>query len=284
MQKTLIFFTLISCFFSFSQVGIGTTTIDPSAVLEIVSTDSGVLFPKINLTGTDDTTTIANPQDGLIIYNTTSAGTGSTAITANSLYIFNGTSSSWERLNNEQKHEYGDFKYGMQSTDHKGWILLDGRLVSTLTPTEQIVAASLGFTTILPDLSDKVLKQKGVLGNTGGSNTTSFSIAQTNLPNVNFTGTTNSSGNHNHDINNMTLAGIDVVTGLTGLVGILSGIGVNLFGLSYYTNNTGSINTLSTGNHSHTATVNSGGSDTPVSNVDVENPYFSANAFIYLGY
>ncbi|MEO7313381.1 MAG: type VI secretion system tube protein Hcp [Chitinophagaceae bacterium] len=45
-------------------VGIGTTTPDSKAILDIVSTNKGVLLPRIN-----DTANVTNPVEGLIIYN-----------------------------------------------------------------------------------------------------------------------------------------------------------------------------------------------------------------------
>lgn len=53
-----------------AQVGINTNTPNPSSVLEINSTNKGVLFPQYDLTILNSTTTpISNPADGLMIYN-----------------------------------------------------------------------------------------------------------------------------------------------------------------------------------------------------------------------
>lgn len=51
--------------FAQDNVGIGTTTPDPSSILEISSTDKGLLIPRT------DTTSIANPATGLLIYTQT---------------------------------------------------------------------------------------------------------------------------------------------------------------------------------------------------------------------
>ena len=67
------------------SVGVGTTTIDDSAVLQIDSTEKGVLFPKMTSAQRDQ---ISSPQAGLLIYQTdNSAG----------YYFFDG--SNWLRLN-----------------------------------------------------------------------------------------------------------------------------------------------------------------------------------------
>jgi len=60
--------TLIYCSLSFSaiaQVGIGTTTVDDSAQLEIVSTDKGVLIPRMR---GSQRLAIAAPAQGLLVY------------------------------------------------------------------------------------------------------------------------------------------------------------------------------------------------------------------------
>jgi hypothetical protein len=53
-----------------AQVGIGTTTPDTSALLEVQSTSKGLLIPRVTLQSTTDVTTIASPATGLLVYNT----------------------------------------------------------------------------------------------------------------------------------------------------------------------------------------------------------------------
>lgn len=43
---------------------------DPSAIFNVQSTDKGVLLPKVTLRSATDRTTIANPTQGLLVYNT----------------------------------------------------------------------------------------------------------------------------------------------------------------------------------------------------------------------
>lgn len=53
-----------------AQVGINTNTPNPSSVLDINSSNKGVLIPQYDLTILNSTTTpISNPADGLMIYN-----------------------------------------------------------------------------------------------------------------------------------------------------------------------------------------------------------------------
>jgi hypothetical protein len=84
----------------------------------------------------------------------------------------------------------GDAKTGFQSTDHNGWILLDGRLKNTLNTSQQSQATALGFGTNLPNVPVGASLIKGTLGAAVGSAT----ITQANLPNVNLSETSVSAG------------------------------------------------------------------------------------------
>jgi uncharacterized protein (TIGR02145 family) len=65
MKKTLILVTLLLVSIKIiAQVGIGTTTPDPNAVLDIVSTDKGFLPPRVA-----NVAAIATPVAGLMIYD-----------------------------------------------------------------------------------------------------------------------------------------------------------------------------------------------------------------------
>ncbi|MBD2752006.1 hypothetical protein [Spirosoma validum] len=50
---------------TYAQVGIGTTTPDPSAQLDVVATDKGVLVPRVT-----STTAVSAPTEGLLVYQT----------------------------------------------------------------------------------------------------------------------------------------------------------------------------------------------------------------------
>jgi len=64
----------------YSQTGIGTTEPDPDAQLEISATNKGVLIPRIELAGTDSEAPLSSHVAGMIVYNTITAGSGSTAV------------------------------------------------------------------------------------------------------------------------------------------------------------------------------------------------------------
>lgn len=54
----------------FSQVGINTTTPNNSSVLDVFSSNKGVLFPRVSLQSVTDVTTVLNPAEGLLVWNT----------------------------------------------------------------------------------------------------------------------------------------------------------------------------------------------------------------------
>lgn len=385
MKKGLVF--LIFTQLIFAQTGIGTTTPNSSAKLDVYATNKGFLPPRVTLTSTTDASTIASPAEGLLVYNlgsvglqagyyywnganwatiatATSAGNGvasmdmvklygkgwSTAagdiantngysftVPVSGKYLFDFSSSGYASgatatmtfkvrqgtqdigtdaqtgLNNTVHVEYngkvevnlqagttynvyvtttgvrdggdydrvyykmvagnlpinqytlGDIKTSIQTSDHNGWIKLDGRLKSSLTANQQTQATLLGIGTNLPDASNAFLVQNGTtLGSVSGSN--SKSILQANLPNINFpTATTSSNGDHSH-----------YFTRPNGDQSYSNGSGNTWWGGSW-----GSTNWTSTaGAHTHTVTVSSGGSGTAL---DITPKSLSVNTFIYLG-
>jgi hypothetical protein len=64
MKKLLFSIVLFSVFSTNAQVGIGTTTPNGNAVLDLTSASKGLLLPRVN-----DTTNVPNPSAGLMIFN-----------------------------------------------------------------------------------------------------------------------------------------------------------------------------------------------------------------------
>lgn len=62
----LILFTTFN--FISAQVGVGTTSPDTSSALDVTSSNTGVLIPRLTTTQRD---AIASPANGLLVYNTT---------------------------------------------------------------------------------------------------------------------------------------------------------------------------------------------------------------------
>lgn len=75
-----------------AQVGINTSTPDPSAILDVQSSATkkgGVLIPKVALTSETDVTTINSPATGLMVYSN-----GGTIVTGDGFYVNYGTPAS----------------------------------------------------------------------------------------------------------------------------------------------------------------------------------------------
>lgn len=111
-NKLLLLVSLFPAFF-FAQVGIGTTTPNASAMLEVNATDKGFLPPRVALTGTNDIATISGPTAGLFVYNTASAGTAPSNVTPG-LYYCDG--SKWQRIINQQPDATVEFDKATPTT------------------------------------------------------------------------------------------------------------------------------------------------------------------------
>lgn len=77
MVKKVILVLFFQCLLvsTFAQTGIGTTTPDASAKLEVSATNKGFLPPRVPLTATNSASPITNPANGLMVFNTATAGT-----------------------------------------------------------------------------------------------------------------------------------------------------------------------------------------------------------------
>ena len=90
---TLVTFSLISQ----AQIGIGTTSPNASAQLDVTSSTKGFLPPRVSLTATNAASPITSPANGLLVYNTATAGSSPNNVTPG-YYYWDG--SSWQRVNN----------------------------------------------------------------------------------------------------------------------------------------------------------------------------------------
>jgi hypothetical protein len=80
-----------------AQTGIGTTTPDASAKLEVSSTNKGFLPPRIVLTALNSASPVSSPATGLLIFNTATAGITPNQVTPG-YYYWDGGNSKWVRL------------------------------------------------------------------------------------------------------------------------------------------------------------------------------------------
>ena len=74
MRLPIFIIILLSASSLFAQTGIGTTTPNTSAKLDVFADNKGFLPPRVTLTSATDNTTIPNPAEGLLVYNKGSVG------------------------------------------------------------------------------------------------------------------------------------------------------------------------------------------------------------------
>ncbi len=71
LKSSLHIVLMLVCVQSFAQLGIGTAMPNPSAQLDVVTADKGVLIPRVSLTSITDATTISSGNvESLLVYNT----------------------------------------------------------------------------------------------------------------------------------------------------------------------------------------------------------------------
>lgn len=75
-----------------AQTGIGTSTPDASAKLDVSATNKGFLPPRIALTATNAASPVTSPATGLLVYNTATTNNASNNV-APGYYFWNG--SAW---------------------------------------------------------------------------------------------------------------------------------------------------------------------------------------------
>ena len=251
MRKEIFFILLFSSFLAKAQVGIGTTR--PQATLDVreanpssPTVEAGIAIPQVSVLPS------SGNRAGQILYLTTSS----------LYYYFDGV--IWKPLMT-QVFTPGDVKFGYQTSDHNGWVLLDGRSKSTLTASQQAVATSLGIGANLSNIQDKsIIGASGTKAINSSSGSSTLTLSQNQLPNVTLT--TSTDGAHVHKAGTST-------SYLLSLIGIL-GIPI----LNAASNTT---NTTTDGAHSHTtSSINGNVVQQPL---NIQNPYLALNGFIYLG-
>lgn len=128
MKKILLSAALsvaVSCSFA-QNVGIGTTTPNSSAALDITAANKGILPPRVALTGITDVATVTSPAAGLLVYNTATAGTAPNNVVPG-YYYYTGT--RWLRISNT-----GNAAGDMQYWNGTQWVILPaGSTGQTLT-------------------------------------------------------------------------------------------------------------------------------------------------------
>ncbi|MCK7589766.1 tail fiber protein [Subsaxibacter sp. CAU 1640] len=106
---------------TYAQVGIGTSTPDNSSVLDISSSDKGILIPRLSAI---ERLSITSPAEGLMVYQTDDV---------EGFYFYDGT--SWDRVLKESKDAIpvgAIFTFPID-TAPSGYLICDGSAVSRTT-------------------------------------------------------------------------------------------------------------------------------------------------------
>lgn len=97
VKRILVLIGIICSIHLNAQTGIGTTTPDPSAKLEVASTNKGFLPPRVQLTAINSASPISNPANGLLVFNTVTAGSNPFQVVPG-YYYWDGTGQKWVSL------------------------------------------------------------------------------------------------------------------------------------------------------------------------------------------
>ena len=138
-MKTLLplvcFITILNATVLNAQVNVGSTsTPNSSAMLQVTSTNKGVLLPNVSLQNGTDATTIASPATGLVVWNTnTTMGIG--------IYTNTGTPTSpvWQKLSTSTATNGNTGNNGITSNTVT-------TVINSNTPTNSVV--SLGYLSV----------------------------------------------------------------------------------------------------------------------------------------
>lgn len=120
VRHTLIIF-LVFVFFNtagYSQVGIG--TVSPYAALDITSSDSGLLIPRVDLNSISDVTTVINPNGHNLVEGTMVYNTGNGGLATQGFYYW-------------QDSQWNQVARANQSSVYFGRILIDGSGIINVT-------------------------------------------------------------------------------------------------------------------------------------------------------
>lgn len=206
---------LVISFYAHTQVGIGTTTPDGSSVLDITSTDKGILIPRMTVL---ERIAITTPADGLMVYQIDDL---------KGFYFYDSASASWDRVLKQSRDAIpvGSIFTFPVSTTPVGYLVCDGSAVSRTTYADLFALIGVtygngnGSTTFnLPDYRGKFLRGlddgagidpeaalrldrgDGTTGDVVGTNQDSAMLNHLHQVNPPSTNTT-SGGNHNHSVN-----------------------------------------------------------------------------------
>ena len=215
--STAIICICFACGISNAQVGIGTTTPDPTALLDLSASDKGLLAPRLT---TLARTSITTPAEGLLVYDTDE----------DAFFYYDTSSASWVEIlvDSEKRDNYvlvksvSDFPApsgGVITLDENTYYEINGTILLT-TPINLNNAYVSGL-----DASEDVLSSAGTVfsGSTGGS-----------IRNITITGggtAFNITGGSSLLLQNSTISGMNSV-------GTISGVGLYFSNVVQFVGNT----------------------------------------------
>jgi hypothetical protein len=138
----LILFCFIISLQAYGQTGIGTTTPNASAKLEIAATDKGLLIPRLTSTQKGN---ITSPANGLLIYQTDGVV---------GFYVNTGTAASpvWTRINMDWTRTGNDIAYTAGNISTTGTITGANSSTSSISGfAANIVSASANYSITAAD-------------------------------------------------------------------------------------------------------------------------------------
>jgi len=148
----LILFCFIISLQSYGQTGIGTTTPNASAKLEIAATDKGLLIPRLTVTQKGN---ISSPANGLLVYQTDGVV---------GFYVNTGTSASpvWTRINMDWTRTGNDIAFTAGNVSTTGTLTGGNSSTSSLSGFGVNINTQAGVTYTI-DASDngKVIQTTG---------------------------------------------------------------------------------------------------------------------------
>lgn len=189
--KALLYIASFLCFgVSVAQTGIGTTTPDVSAKLDISSTTKGLLVPRMTAT---ERGAIATPAKGLLMYQTDGEA---------GFYVNTGTSSSivWTRINMDWTRSGNDISYTIGNISTTGNLTGGNANTSTISGFAANVATITGGYNLTAADNGKIIQSTAATAisiaiPTGLPTGFNCTIVQMGAGQITFTGTYLNRGN-----------------------------------------------------------------------------------------
>lgn len=129
----ILLFFIFSAISNFAQTGIGTTTPNASAKLDVNATDRGFLPPRVALTATNVFSPIvgtSNLAAGLLVYNTATTGTAPNNVVPG-YYYWNG--SIWVQISNGLIVDSKTSGFTLSASDNNKVIIVTSSTAVTVT-------------------------------------------------------------------------------------------------------------------------------------------------------